>query len=514
MFKRMTAKEAAMLVKDGNCITFTGQVSAAVPALFYYALTARFAETGSPKNLRYLAATTYTPFNAFAPYQHDGFISEIIVSHYQGMKSFAPAISKGDVAAYVLPQGILSMNYDAAAARQPGFLSKVGLKTFLDPRVGSCGLNKKSTKTFCEPCVVYGEEYLFYRTLYPDVCVVRGTTCDPHGNITMEREAGIFDVLSMAMATRNNGGIVIAQVERFSDEYANPHDVEVPGFLVDVVYDDPEQLMMDDCFYNPLYSGESRVSDTEFPQFVENLLTDNASRRKPADMVVAKRAALEVTPECRLLNLGVGIPMMLGMVAYKSGRLTKDMTITLECGVGGGMPLGYVFSYVNNPDIFMPQASMFRLYDGGAIDLTGVGALEIDKDGNVNCMRKANTLIGIGGFNHVTSGAKTILVCSRFMVGSDVAEDNGTLMFKDGSLSKFCEKVDYINLNAEVMRAEGKRVLYITERCVFQLGEEGLELIEIAPGLDLEKDILAKIPFVPKISENLGEMPMECFAQD
>ena len=513
MFKRMTAKEAAMLVKDGDCITMTGQVRCAVPELFYRVLAERFAETGTPKNLRYLAATTYVAFNEFAPHQHAGLLSEIIVSHYMGMRSFTPAITNNEVAAYVLPQGILSLNYDAAATKQPGFFSKVGLKTFLDPRVGRGGLNEISTKTFCKPCVVNGEEYLFYQTLYPDVCVVRGTTCDPHGNITMEKEAGVFDALSMAIATHNNGGIVIAQVERFSDKYANPHDVEVPGFLVDVVYEDPDQLMLDNCTYNPLYSGETRVPDEDLPQFVDELLADYASKRKPADLVIAKRAALEVTPECKILNLGFGIPMMMGMTAYQSGRLTEDMAITLECGVGGGMPYGQIFALVNNPDIFMSQSSMFRLYDGGAIDLTGVGALEIDKDGNVNCVRKDDNLIGIGGFNHTTSGAKTILVCSRFMVGSDVTVTNGLLIFKDGFANKFCEKVDYINLNAEVMRAENKRILYVTERCVFRMGDEGLELIEIAPGLDLERDVLAKLPFVPKISENLKEMPMNCFIE-
>ena len=514
MFKRMTAKEAAMLVKDGDCLTITGQVHGGVPDLFYQTLADRFAETGSPKNLRYLAATTYAAFNAFSPLQHDGFLSEIIVAHYQGIQSFAPAILSGEIDAYVLPQGILSLNYDAAASRLPGFLTKVGLKTFLDPRVGSCGLSEKSTRTFCEPCVVDGEEYLFYRTMYPDICVVRGTTCDPHGNITMEKETGMFDVLSMATATYNNGGIVIAQVERFSDEYANPHDVRVPGFMIDAVYQDPDQIMIEGCQYNPIFSGETRIPDEEFPQFVDELLAENAARRKPVDLVVAKRAALEVTPECRVLNLGVGIPMMLGMMAYKNGRLKDDMVVTLESGAGGGIPLGYVFSYVNNPDFFIPQSAMFRLYDGGGIDLTGVGALEIDKEGNVNCTRIGDTLIGIGGFNHVTSGAKTILICSRFMVGSDVAENNGTLTFKDGHASKFCEKVEYINLSAEVMRAEGKRVLYITERAVFRLVEEGLELIEVAPSLDVEQDILAKLPFKVKIADDLKVMPMECFVEN
>lgn len=511
MFKRMTADEAAKLVKDGDWVCFNGQVRIAVPERFYQALADRFAATGSPKGIKYMATSSYDKFNLMAPYQHDGMIDEIIVAHYIAIAPFAPALMNNEISAYALPQGILAQMYDCAAARQPGFYSKIGLGTCVDPRVGSCGMNERSSKTFAEPSVIDGEEYLFYRTIYPDVCVLRGTTCDPNGNITMEKEAGIMDPLAPAIAAHNNGGTVIVQVERFSDEYADPHAVRIPGFLVDVVYDDPNQVMMDRYDYHPVFAGKERIPETDIPALVDTLLEENSRSRKPADLVIAKRAAMEVQPDFRIMNLGVGIPMLLGYEAYKMGNLSKDTAITLECGVGGGMPVGYNFGIVANPDIFMEQSAMFRLYEGGGLDMTAVGALEIDKNGNVNVIKKGNKLIGLGGFNHVTDGAKNVMVCSRFMVGSDIMVENGKLSLKDGRVSKFCERVEFMNLNADLMRSYGKRVLYITERCVFQLAAGGLELIEIAPGLDLENDILVHLPFRPLIASELKTMPMECF---
>ena len=511
MFKRMTADEAVKLVKDGDRVCFNGQVRIAVPERFYKALADSFGATGHPKGIKYMATSSYDKFNDMVEHQHAGMIEEIVVAHYIAIAPFAPAIMANEISAYALPQGILAQMYDCAAARQPGFYSKVGLGTCVDPRVGSCGMNERSSKAFAEPAVVDGEEYLFYRSIYPDVCVLRGTTCDPNGNITMEKEASIMDPLAPAIATHNNGGIVIVQVERFSDEYADPHAVRIPGFLVDVVYEEPGQVMMDRYDYNPVFAGKERIPEEDIPALVDELLLENSKSRKPADLVIAKRAAMEVQPDFRIMNLGVGIPMLLGYEAYKMGNLSKDTAITLECGVGGGMPVGYNFGIVANPDVFMEQSAMFRLYEGGGLDMTAVGALEIDRHGNVNCIKKGKKLIGLGGFNHVTDGAKNVMVCSRFMVGSDIMMENGKLSVKDGSISKFCENVEFMNLNASVMRSYNKRILYVTERCVFRLAEGGLELIEIAPGLDLEKDILAHLPFRPLISADLKEMPWECF---
>lgn len=511
MFRKMTADEAARLVKDDVCICFNGQVRIAVAERFYKAIADRFARTGHPRGLRYIATSSYDGFNAFAPYQHDGLLAEITVAHYGAIAAFSPAINNNEIEAYSLPQGVLALNLDAAAARQPGYLSKIGLGTVADPRYGSCGLNACSTKTFAKPVEVDGEEYLLYRSIIPDICVLRGTTCDPHGNITMEKEAGIMDPLTPAIATHNNGGTVIVQVERFSDTFADPHDVRIPGFLVDVVYEDPDQVMMDRFDYNPVFSGKKRIDEDMLPELVDELLCENSKKRKAADLVIARRAALEVEQDYRIMNLGIGIPMLLAYEAIKMGRLTEQTAITLECGVGGGIPVGYNFGIVVNPDIFMTQADMFRLYEGGGLDMSAVGALEIDRAGNVNVLKKGDRLIGVGGFHHVTEGAKKALVCSRFMVGSDIEMTDGGLKVKDGKFRKFCDRVEHICLNAERFCSAGRKVLYITERCVFQLTPEGLELIEIAPGLDLERDVMDGLPFRPLVSPNLKEMPAECF---
>lgn len=507
----MTAEEAALLVKDGDRICFNGQVRVAVAEKFYQALGDRFGATGHPKGLRYLASSSFDAFNKWAPYQHDGLISEIVVAHYAGIKSFHPAILAEEVAAYALPQGVLAQNYTAGSAGHPGFLSKVGLKTIHDPRdKKGCGFNKRSDKTFAEVMTIDGEEYLFWKTILPDVCILRGTTCDPRGNITMEHEAGHMDTLSIAAATKNNGGTVIVQVERFSDKPANPHDVKIPGCLVDAVYEDPDQVMTDEYANEPFLSGERPLSQADFSAKTKELHQRILSTRKPIDQYIARRAAMEMKTGT-IVNLGVGIPMLIACEAMAMGYMDETNTITLECGVGGGMPLGYTFAAVVNPDFFIEQADMFRLYEGHGIAATGVGALEIDKKGNINCFRKGNSLVGVGGFNHVTYGPSTVLVCSSFMVGSNLRVENGKLIPEDGKLNKFCDEVEYINLSAERALEDKQNVLYITERCVFRLCEEGLELIEVAPGLDPEKDVLAKLPFRPKVSPNLKEMPVECF---
>lgn len=500
-----------MLVKDGDRLCFNGQVRIATAERFYKAIGDRFAATGSPKGIRYMATSSYDAFNTWAPYQHDGLLAEIIVAHWGAIKSFRPAISGEELAAYSLPQGVLALNYNAAAAKLPGFISKVGLKTIYDPRnKKGCGLNRRSDKRFADLMMIDGEEYLFYRTLVPDVCVLRGTTCDPNGNITMEKEAGLMDTLSVAMATHNNGGTVIVQVERFSDKHANPHDVKIPGFLVDVVYDDPDQVMTDEYQYNPVFAGAERIAPEDMPAMIDEIYKKNLASRKPIDRFIARRAAMEME-KGTVINLGVGIPMILSFEALKMGYMDETNTITLECGLAGGVPMGYTFGVGVNPDMFFEQADMFRFYEGHGIAATCVGALEIDKKGNVNVIRKGTNYVGVGGFNHVTYGPHTVLVCSSFMVGSKISYENGKPIVEDGKISKFCEEVEYVTLAAERAVEDKQRVLYITERCVFQLTPEGIELIEIAPGLDLEEHILSKLPFKPKISENLKEMPRECF---
>ena len=319
-----------------------------------------------------------------------------------------------------------------------------------------------------------------------------------------------MDTVSIAMATRNNGGKVIVQVERFSDKIANPHDVKIPGFLVDVVYDDPNQVMTNDDVYNPILAGETRFEESERPAIIEGIRQKVLANRKPMNRYIARRAAMELKKNVPI-NIGIGLPMLVACEAFDMGYIDTSTTITIETGVVGGIPMGHSFASVMNADMFMEQADMFRFYEGHGIEFTCVGALEIDQHGNTNVFRKGNTLIGVGGFNYVTYGPHTVLVISSFMNGSDLTFENGKATVTDGKISKFCKDVEYINFSAERALEEKQHVEYITERAVFQLTKDGLELLEIAPGLDLERDVLSKLPFMPKISENLKEMPLECF---
>lgn len=508
MFQVMTARQAADLIRDGDCIAFNGQVRFALAEKFISALEERFLETGSPRNLRYLSSTCFVPMNKLAPLK--GLIREMIAGHWVSFFDFAPHILNNELEAYNVPQGIISLNYSAAAARIPGFLTRAGLHTYTDPRFGSGALNEISQKKFATPTEIDGKEYLFYHTIYPDVCILRGTTCDPNGNITAEKEMGTVDMLSMAQAAHNNGGKVIVQVERLSETYANPHEVLIPGCLVDAVYTDPDQVMLDDYQYEPLFSGETRLPEEELPAYIDKLMARTMQWRKPVDRFIARRAALEVQ-DGDIINLGTGLPLMLALEAHYMGKMNPSVTFTIESGVLGGVPVGFTFGASVNVGALIPQSDQFRFYEGHGLSLTAVGVLEIDKHGNVNVIRKGNKIVGVGGFSHVTASPKRLLILTRFMVGSGMENQDGKLVITDGKAPKFCEEIEYVNFSADIAREDGQEVLYITERCVFRLAESGLELIEIAPGLDLERDILAHLSFRPAISPNLKEMPAECF---
>ena len=510
MYKLITAEEAVGLLKDGQTLAINGQVRMSVPEKFIHTLATHYEKTGSPKNLQWLSSTSFPVAKVLAG--HKGLFREMVLAHWDSlMASYSEEIFNNEFECYSVPQGYVAINYDAAASKVPGFLSRIGLHTSMDPRYGCCGINEISKKTFATPTEVDGKEYLFYRTIFPDVCVLRGTTADAEGNITIEREGILTDTLKMAMAAHNNGGIVIVQVERIApDEHANPHAVKVPGCLVDYIYVDPEQVMMDDYDYNPIFSGEKRLEGEELDGYLDELYGITTAKRKPADIYIARRAALEVG-ENYIVNLGVGLPSLIPFLSKEMGTFDPSVTFTIECGSMGGIPTGCYFGCNVNVSAIIPQGDLFRLYEGKGLDMTGVGALEIDKKGNVNVLRKGDRFIGLGGFNYVTYGAKKLLILSRFMLGSAMENQDGMLVCKDGHTDKFCEEVEHISFAADIALEEGQEVLYITERCVFKLTEAGLTLVEVAPGLDVEKDVIAKMPFRPAVSPDLKEMPRECF---
>lgn len=509
MFQLMSAREAADLVRDGDLVAFNGMGCTATPIAFFDALDRRFQETASPHNLGYMASTGFVWANKLA--RHPGLITRFYAGHWNAYTDFFDGVLNNEIEAYNVPQGIVALNYRAAAAGLPGFLSRAGLRTAIDPRFGNGTFNERSKTPLAEVQVYNGREYLFYYTIRPNVCVMRGTTADPSGNITFEREAGVADALAMAQAARNNGGTVIVQVERLSDQPARPQEVKIPGVLVDAVYVEENPLVFTGTHYDPIYNGDRHLTKEELDVRVEALLAKNLEKRTFGDRVIARRAALELR-DGNIVNLGTGLPMLLALEAYSMGLWNPSITFSIEYGVWGGIPIGpFAFGINLNPGAFIAQNQQFDFYEGHGIDVTAVGALEIDKKGDVNVSRKGRKIAGVGGFNHVTTSPKKLMVCTRIGIRSDLKMVDGKPVLTDGIGSKFCEKVDYISLASDVSREEGQEVLYITERCVLKLAQTGLELIEIAPGLDLERDVMSCFPFRPAVAKDLKTMPRECF---
>ena len=390
----------------------------------------------------------------------------------------------------------------------------MGLHTFADPRQQGCALNKRSDQPLVELREVDGEEYLFYRTVCPTVCVLRGTTADSVGNITMENEVNVADALSIAMAVHNSGGRVMVQVEHLRDDHANPQSVIIPGALVDDIWVSPNQRQTNLPENSLYYCGQLRADE----QTVREMCLANLSReRRPgkpltsAERIIARRAALELQ-DSFLINLGIGTPMLAASEAMEMGILSDRHHLSIETGVMGGIPAPDVFGAVLNADAIYPMSSQFDLYEGGGLDATLVGALEIDRHGNVNVIRKGGALIGAGGFHHVTQAAKKVVICSKFRVGSGYGWEDGHPTVLDGTTDKFVDEAEYIALNAPYFRSLGKKIIYITERAVFELDDDGLVLTEVAPGLHPYFSVLAYIPFPVKVHPRLKNIPAACFA--
>ncbi|BBU62701.1 acyl CoA:acetate/3-ketoacid CoA transferase [Methylosinus sp. C49] len=491
--KVITADEAIALISENDVLTTTGFVQSCIPEALHAALEKRFVETGGPKGLTLIMTAGAGDSKGLGTgrLHHEGLLRRVIAGNFGRMPKVAQAAAENKILGYNLPQGVISQLYRACAAGQPGLFSKVGLYTYVDPRFGGGRVNEVTTEEIVKHVVIDEEEWLFYTATKIDVAFIRGTSADPSGNISMEKEALTLDVLAQAMAAHNNGGIVIAQVERIVEAGSiRPKDVKVPGILVDcvVVADQPELHRMNyGVMYNPALAGEIRVP-------VESMAKMPLDARK----IIARRAAFELPPN-GVVNLGVGAPEGIAAVANEE-KLTPFITLTTEAGaIGGVLASGSSFGSATNADSIIDQNTQFDFYDGGGLDMTCLGMAECDEQGNVNTSRFGGRLNGCGGFINISQNARSVVFAGTFTAGGlDIAIQDGEVkILKEGRARKFLKFVEQVTFSGKYAQKREQPVIYVTERCVFQLTKEGLELIEIAPGIDIERDILPHMDFKP-----------------
>ncbi len=500
--KVISAADAIALIRDDDVVTTTGFVQSCIPEALHAALEARFVETGSPQDLTLIMCAGAGDSKGLGTGRlyHDRLLKRVIAANFGRMPKVAEAAQGNRICGYNLPQGVISQLYRACAAGQPGLFSKVGLHTYVDPRLGGGKVNDLTEEDIVKLVEVEGEEWLFYKATRIDVAFIRGTSADPSGNISMEKEALTLDGLAQAMAAHNNDGIVIAQVERIVEQGSiKPKDVKVPGILVDciVVADPPEMHRMNyTTMYDPALSGEIRVP-------VENMPKMPLDARK----VIARRAAFELPPN-GVVNLGVGAPDGVASIANEE-KVMPYITLTTEAGaVGGVLAGGSSFGSSANAHAIIDQSQMFDFYDGGGLDLTCLGMAECDAEGNVNTSRFGGRLNGCGGFIDISQNSRAVVFAGTFTAGGlkvDI-KDGALAIVEEGRAKKFVAQAEQVTFSGSFAQERSQPVIYVTERCVFQLTPGGLELIEVAPGIDIERDILARMDFEPVINK---PVPME-----
>ncbi len=500
--KTIKADEAIALIRDNDVVTTTGFVQSCIPEALHAALEKRFVDTGAPRDLTLIMCAGAGDSKGLGTgrLHHPGLLKRVIAANFGRMPKVAEAAQENKICGYNLPQGVISQLYRACAAGQPGLFSKVGLHTYVDPRLDGGKVNDVTQEDIVKLVEVEGEEWLFYKATKIDVAFIRATSADPSGNLSMEKEALTLDSLAQAMAAYNNDGLVIAQVERIVEQGSlKPKDVKVPGILVDcvVVADPPEMHRMNyGTMYDPALSGEIRIP-------VEGMPKMPLDARK----IIARRAAFELPPN-GAVNLGVGVPDGVAAIANEE-KVTPYITLTTEAGaVGGVLAGGSSFGSSANAHAVIDQNTMFDFYDGGGLDLTCLGMAECDEQGNVNTSRFGGRLNGCGGFINISQNSRAVVFAGTLTAGGlKVAIEDGNLkIVQEGRAKKFVKQVEQITFSGAFAQERHQPVLYVTERCVFQLTPGGLELIEVARGIDIEEDILPNMDFKPIID---NPIPMD-----
>jgi propionate CoA-transferase len=510
----ISAQKAVSLIEDGWTIASAGFVGAGHPESLSRALEKRFLDTGTPRNLTlvYAAGQGDRDARGAARFAYEGLLKRVIGGHWLGTgPRMAKLVNENKIEAYNLPQGVIAHLYRAIAGHKPGVITKTGLHTFIDPRVDGARLNAAAQEAIVELIQLRGEDYLFYPSFPLNCSLIRASTADEDGNLSMQDEALTQDVLPLAQAARNSGGIVIAQVKRIVPKHSAPlPHVRVPGILVDyvVVAEDPlDHWMTYGEEHNPAYCGQHIEPAHDFKP-------EPLSLRK----IIQRRAYQELerlaqgAPRLPVVNVGTGMPAGVGKIAREEGF--SRFTMTIESGPIGGTPMeSPSFGAALNPECIVSHADQFDFYDGGGIDVSFLGLAEVDGQGNVNVSKFGSKVAGVGGFVNITQSARHLVFMGALTAGGlEISAGDGTLrIVREGAVRKFVERVGHLSFNGPYTESLGITVRYVTERAVFEMRGGKLTLIEIAPGIDLERDVLARMDTRVAIAEPLRIMDARIF---